>query len=112
MRITDWYKSGDMETFSKFCNQNRRKLISVHLKSSGLVEGLLYDHRFKSIDSAGIFILLTDKVIHPAFFALSDITSLHYLASADLIRTKYAILVGGKNEERFRNIQQTQLMGQ
>ncbi len=110
MKITDWYKSGDMETFRKFCNQNRRKLISVHLKSSELVEGLLYDHRFKSIDTAGIFILLTNAVVHPAFYALSDITSLHYLASAALIRTKYAILVGGKNGEQSRNIQKTRPM--
>ena len=68
------------------------KLISVQLKSSEIegierVEGILYGHRLKSSQAAGVFILLTKAKVHPAFYALSDIDSLHYLASAVLLQT-------------------------
>ncbi len=87
MKVTNWYRNGDLDIFRKFCAQNRRKLISVQLNSSELVKGILYDHHFKPFEAAGVFILLTNAVIHPAFYALSDIVSLHYLAPAALIQT-------------------------
>lgn len=89
--VTSWYKNGDLDAFRKFCTQNRRKLISVQLKNSRIVKGILYDHHFKPSEAAGVFILLTNSAIHPAFYALSDINSLHYLASAELIQTSSVV---------------------
>ncbi len=80
MKFLNWYNNGDISSFHKFCIQNRRELISIYLKGSEIVKGILHDRHFKPIEAAGIFILLTDNAIHPAFYALSDIVSLHYLA--------------------------------
>ena len=96
MKVTNWHRSGDLDTFHKFCTENRRKLISVQLKSSEIegkerVEGILYDHLLKPSQATGIFILLTKAKVHPAFYALSDIDSLHYLASAALLQTSSVI---------------------
>jgi hypothetical protein len=96
MKVTNWYRSGDLDAFHKFCTENRRKLIFVQLKSSEIegnerVEGILYDHRLKPSQAAGVFILLTIAKVHPAFYALSDIDSLHYLASAVLLQTSSVI---------------------
>lgn len=81
MKFINWYNGGDISLFHRFCTQNKRELISIHLKSSEIVKGLLHDHHFKPIEAAGVFVFLTNKAIHPAFYALSDIVSLHYLAS-------------------------------
>ncbi len=89
MKVTNWYRNGDLNSYLKFCTQNRRKLISIHLNSSEVVKGVLHDHHFKPLESAGVFVLLTNVVVHPAFFALSDITSLHYLASGELFQTSF-----------------------
>ena len=90
MKIINWYKNGELDAFRKFCIQNRRKLISVHLNNSEVVKGVLHDHHFKPFEAAGVFILLTSVVVHPAFFALSDITSLHYLATKSEDQTRYS----------------------
>ncbi len=87
MEIKSWYKNGDLDAFHKFCIQNRKKLISVHMSDSSIVKGILYDYYSEPSESAGIFMLLTKAKIHPAFYALSDIDSLHYLASAGLMHT-------------------------
>ena len=88
MKVTNWYRNGDLDAFRKFCSQNRKKLISVKLiEGSEIVKGILYNHQFEPSEAAGVFILLTRLAVHPAFYALSDIESLHYLASAALIQT-------------------------
>jgi hypothetical protein len=92
MEVRSWYRNGDLDAFRKFCTQNRRKLISVQLKDSSAVKGILYDHHFGSSEMAGVFILLTNAAIHPAFYALSDVESLHYLAPAALIQTGSIVL--------------------
>ena len=93
MKILNWYKNGDLDAFHKFCTENRRKLISVNLriKGSEIVKGILYDHHPKPYEMAGVFILLTTAKVHPAFYALSDIDSLHYLASAALLKSSSVI---------------------
>jgi hypothetical protein len=91
MKFTNWYRNGDLEAFCKFCMQNRGKLISIHLTQSEIVKGILYDHLFRPFEAAGVFILLTTVAIHPAFFDICDIDSLHYLASAALIQTSSVI---------------------
>jgi hypothetical protein len=83
MKVTNWYKNGDLDAFHKFCTEHGRKLISVLLKSPEIegkerVKGILYDHRLKPLEAAGVYILLTKAKVHPAFYALSDIESLHY----------------------------------
>ena len=85
MKVTNWYKNGDLNAFHRFCTENKRKLISIQLinpKIEGKVslKGILYDHRLEPSIMAGVYILLTNVVAHPAFYALSDIESLHYLA--------------------------------
>ena len=92
MEVANWYRNGDLDAFRKFCTQNRRKLIAVKLMNgSEIVKGILYNHNFKSFEAAGVFILLTKSAVHPAFYAISDIESLHYLASPALIQTSSVI---------------------
>ncbi len=86
MKVTNWYKNGDLEAFRKFCTENRWNLISIHPKRSEIVKGILYDHLFRHFEMAGVFILLTTKAIHPAFYDLCDIESMHYLGPPALIR--------------------------
>jgi hypothetical protein len=82
MKVTNWYRNGDLDTFREFCTQNRKKLISVHMRNGPeIVKGILQNHHFEPIGAAGVFILLTTLAVHPAFYALPDIESLHYLAS-------------------------------
>jgi hypothetical protein len=86
MRVTDWYKNGCIDTFQEFCNQNQNKLISIKLANhSELVKGILHSFLIKPLEVAGVFILLTDVVLHPAFYSLYDIRSLHSLGSNSLI---------------------------
>jgi hypothetical protein len=91
MRVTDWYKNGDLEAFREFCTQNRKKLISIHTERLEIVKGILYGHLFKHFKMTGVFILLTVKVIHPAFYDLHEIASMHYLGPAELIQTSSVI---------------------
>ncbi len=91
MRVTNWYKNGDLEAFRRFCTQNKGKLISIHLKRSEPVKGILYDHLIRPYEMAGIFILLTTAAIHPAFYDFCDIDSIHYLAPAALIQKSSVI---------------------
>jgi hypothetical protein len=44
---------------------------------SELVTGALYSHCLKSSKAAGLFLLLTDRVIQPAYYGLECIESLH-----------------------------------
>lgn len=92
MEVVNWYRNGDLEAFRKFCSQNRRKLIAVKLiNGSEIVKGILHNHNFRSFEAAGVFILLTKSAVHPAFYALSDIESMHYLAPSTLIQTSSVI---------------------
>ncbi len=91
VEVKSWYKNGDMDAFCKFCSQNRKKLISVQMNDSTIVKGILHDHYSEPTESAGVFVLLTTRKTHPAFYALSDIDSLHYLASAALIHTSSVV---------------------
>ncbi len=91
MEVRSWYTNGNLGAFCKFCTQNRGKLISVHLKKSRIVKGILYGHHFKPSEAAGVFVLLTNSAVHPAFYALSDIDSLHYLTSAALVQTSSVV---------------------
>jgi hypothetical protein len=82
MRIKNWYRNDNIDTFRRFCIHNRNKLISLRLIDDiEPIKGILYDFRLEPLATAGIFILLTDVVIHPAFYSLDDLESLHYLGS-------------------------------
>jgi len=82
MRNNNWYRNENIDTFRKFCIRNRNKLISLRLiENPEPIKGVLYDYRLEPLATAGIFILLTDVVIHPAFYSLDDLESLHYLGS-------------------------------
>jgi hypothetical protein len=78
MKITSWYKNGSFDTFSQFCIQNKGRPISVKLiNRSEPVRGSLHSYRLSSSNAAGLFLLLSDRVIHPAYYGLSCIESLH-----------------------------------
>jgi hypothetical protein len=78
MKITYWYKNGSLDTFRQFCIQNQDKPISVKLTNrSEPVKGALYSYCLNSSNAAGLFLLLTDRVIHPAYYGLGSIESLH-----------------------------------
>ncbi|VVB67169.1 Uncharacterised protein [uncultured archaeon] len=78
MKIVCWYKNGNLETFRQFCVQNQDKPISIKLTNrSEPVKGALYSYRFDFSEAAHLFLLLTDRVTHPAYYGLEDIESLH-----------------------------------
>jgi hypothetical protein len=80
MKIVCWYKNGSIETLSIFCNQNQDKPISVKLTNrQECVEGKLHSYDLDKgvLGISGIFLLLTDRVIHPAYYGLDGIESLH-----------------------------------
>jgi hypothetical protein len=67
-----------LDTLRNFCIQNQDKQISLKLISrSEPVKGALYAYRLDSLDVAGIFLLLTDRAIQPAYYCLDGIESLH-----------------------------------
>ena len=95
MRITNWFRNGSIDVFHQFCNQNRGKLVSTELSdSTELVRGILYNYSLWTIDADGIFLLLTNRAMHPAFYSIDDIESLHYLGPASLIQHGPPILPG------------------
>jgi hypothetical protein len=78
MGITNWYVNGSLDAFQVFCVQNRNRLVYIKLVCrSEFVRGILHSYRVEPLIEAGIFILLTDMVIHPAFYSINDIRSLH-----------------------------------
>ena len=78
MKVTCWYKNGSLDTFRQFCVQNQDKKISVKLTNiSEQVIGALCNYRLNSSKEAGLFLLLTDRVIHPAYYGLESIESMH-----------------------------------
>lgn len=78
MKITCWYKNGSLEAFRQFCIQNQDKPISVKLTNrSEPVIGALYNYCLNSSRAGYLFLLLTDRVTHPAYYGLEGIESLH-----------------------------------
>jgi len=78
VKVTCWYKNGSLEAFRQFCIQNQDKPISVRLSNrSEPVRGALYNYYLNSSKAAGLFLLLTDRVTHPAYYGLDGIESLH-----------------------------------
>ena len=78
MKIKCWYKSGSLDALRDFCIQNQDKQVSVKLISkSESVKGALHAYCLDSLGAAGLFLLLTDRVIQPAYYCLDDIESLH-----------------------------------
>jgi hypothetical protein len=78
MKIISWYKNGSLNTFRQFCIQNKDRPISVKLTNrSEPVRGALHSYCLGSSKAAGLFLLLTDRVVHPAYYGLMYIESLH-----------------------------------
>jgi hypothetical protein len=78
MKITCWYKNGSIDAIRQFCNQNQNKPISITLTNrSEPVVGTLYSYFLESSKAAHIFVLLTDRVTHPAYYGLEGIECLH-----------------------------------
>lgn len=83
MRVTNWHRNDSIDAFGRFCDQNRNELISIRLIGvREVINGVLYSYRLRPLVTAGIFILLTRAVIHPAFYSLDDLESLHFLGPA------------------------------
>lgn len=82
MKVTCWYKNGSLDAIRQFCIQNRDKTISAKLTNrSEPVKGALYSYCLESSETAHLFLLLTDRVIHPAYYGLEGIESLHICIS-------------------------------
>jgi hypothetical protein len=78
MNNTCWYKNGSIEAFHRFCVQNQDKKIALKLRNrSEPVIGALCSYCHNSSKAAGLFLLLTEKVFHPAYYGLEGIESLH-----------------------------------
>lgn len=78
MKVTCWYKNGSLDAFRQFCIQNQDKPISVKLTNrSEHVIGALYSYCLDSSEAAHLFLLLTDRVTHPAYYGIESIESLH-----------------------------------
>lgn len=77
MKIHSWYSNGSLSAFYKFCNQNRCRTIWVKLRDrSELVKGVLYKHNTQ-MKGDGVYILLNPSIIHPAYYCMEDIESIH-----------------------------------
>lgn len=77
MKIHSWYSNGSLDAFYKFCSQNRCKTIWVKLRDrSELVKGILYK-RNTQMKGDGVYILLNSSIIHPAYYCMEDIESIH-----------------------------------
>lgn len=81
MKITSWYRNGSMEALKEFCDQNQNRPISASLADgSEMVKGVLFGHRLERPDPGeGIYLLLNEEVVHPAYYDLEAIESLHSL---------------------------------
>lgn len=82
MKINSWYNNGSMDAFYHFCTQNRCKTIWLKLKDkSEFVKGVLYKYNTANahLDGDGLYIFLNLSVIHPAYFCLDDIESIHVM---------------------------------
>lgn len=78
MKVTCWYKNGSKEALYQFCNQNQDRQIFIKLVDrSEPIKGALYSHCHSSPGREGLFILLTERVTHPAYYGLDCIESLH-----------------------------------
>jgi hypothetical protein len=78
MNITCWYKNGSLKAFRQFCIQNQYKQIFIRLKNrSDPVVGALHSHCSDSAKAAHLFLLLNEKVIHPAYYGIDGIDCLH-----------------------------------
>ncbi len=78
MKIVCWYMNGSMDAIRRFCIQNQDKPISVKLKNrSEPVIGTLYSYLIDSSKTDHLFLLLTDRVTHPAYYGLEGVESLH-----------------------------------
>ena len=78
MLVTCWYKNGSLKAFRQFCTQNQDKTVSIKLTNrSEPVKGALCNYSLNSSKAEGLFILLTDRVFHPAYYGLEGIESMH-----------------------------------
>lgn len=83
MRIQSWRKNDHIDRFQLFCYQNIDKPISVEMINDPKpIKGVLYDYCFQPLWAAGIFVLLTPVVIHPAFYSLDNLKSMHSMGYA------------------------------
>jgi len=117
MKITSWYNNGSLNAFRQFCIQNKDRAISIKLiNRSEPVKGALHSYCLESWKAAGLFLLLTDRVVHPAYYGLMSIESLHIgLDEAWIPRTDSASSEDGPSSEviasrclGLRHIQQQQ----
>jgi hypothetical protein len=77
MKITSWYNNGSLDAFYSFCIQNRCKAIWVKLRDrSELIKGVLYKYNTQ-LEDDGLYILLNPRIMHPAYYSLDDIESIH-----------------------------------
>jgi hypothetical protein len=78
MKITSWYKNGSLDAFRQLCAQIKDRAISIMLiNRSEPVRGALHSYCLDSSNAAGLFLLLTDIAVHPAYYGLMCIESLH-----------------------------------
>jgi len=78
MKVISWYKNGSLDAVRQFCIQNKDKPVSVKLiNRSEPVVGALYSYSLDSSEAAHLFLLLTNRVTHPAYYGLESIESLH-----------------------------------
>lgn len=92
MNVTRWYKNGSIDAFRQFCIQNKDKPISVKLTNrSEPVVGALHNYCLTSEKASGLFLLLTDSVIHPAYYGLEGIESLHIFPS-EIMASRHSAL--------------------
>ncbi len=88
MKATCWYKNGSLDSFRQFCIQNQDKPVSVKLTNrSEPVAGDLCNYYLNSSNAEGLFLLLTDRVFHPAYYGLEGIESMHIERDEALLPT-------------------------
>jgi hypothetical protein len=78
IKVTCWYKNGSFDALRLFCTQNQDIPISVKLTNrSEPINGAIYRYCLNSSETKGLYLLLTDRVTHPAYYGLDCIESVH-----------------------------------
>jgi len=76
MKKISWSRTDGLDAFQKFCAQNKGRSVVLELANrSQPVKGTLYNHSLGPME-AGISLLLTRRVTHPAYYSLESVHSI------------------------------------
>jgi hypothetical protein len=76
MKNISWNRRDGLDAFHRFCAQNKGRSVVLELMDrSQTVKGTLYNHSLGPME-AGLSLLLTRRVTHPAYYSLERVHSI------------------------------------